>query len=171
MQGVFQHVNGVISSVAGYAGGSAETATYIQTETGTTGHAEAVRITFDPRVVSYGTLLRIFFSVAHDPTQLDRQGPDTGTQYPSAIFPLNREQADVAQKYITQINRSGIFKTRIATNIELGKTFYPAESYHQNYLYEHPTQLYITVYELPKIKDLKDIFPAQFRTDPVLVAK
>jgi peptide-methionine (S)-S-oxide reductase len=169
IQGVFQHVEGVVSATAGYAGGSAETANYEQTETGLTGHAEAVRVVFDPQKVTYGTLLRIFFSAAHDPTQLDRQGPDVGPQYRSAIFPVDEQQAKIANSYIQQLDEAKTFKSAIATTVELGKTFYEAEGYHQDYMYNNPGQPYIAVHERPKIEALRRFFPTLYRTQPVLV--
>jgi len=171
VQGVFQHVEGVVSATAGYAGGSAETATYEQTETGLTGHAEAVRVVFDPQKISYGTLLRIFFSAAHDPTQLDRQGPDIGPQYRSAIFPLDEQQAKVATSYIQQLDDTKAFKSAIATTVELGKAFYAAEDYHQNYMHDNPVQPYIAAHEQPKVEVLKRFFPTFYRVQPVLVAR
>jgi peptide-methionine (S)-S-oxide reductase len=171
IQGVFQQVEGVVSATSGYAGGSAETATYEQTETGLTGHAEAVRVVFDPQTISYGTLLRIFFSAAHDPTQLDRQGPDIGPQYRSAIFPLDDQQAKVANGYIQQLDKAKAFKSAIATTVELGKTFYEAEGYHQSYMYNNPGQPYIAVHERPKIEALMRFFPNFYRAQPVLDAK
>jgi peptide-methionine (S)-S-oxide reductase len=171
IQGVFQHVEGVVSATSGYAGGSAETATYEQTETGLTGHAEAVRVVFDPQKISYGTLLRIFFSATHDPTQLDRQGPDIGPQYRSAIFPLDNEQAKIANGYIQQLDETKAFKSAIATTVELGKTFYEAERYHQDYMYNNPGQPYIAIHEWPKIEALRRFFPTLYRAQPVLVAK
>ncbi|NUS71252.1 MAG: peptide-methionine (S)-S-oxide reductase MsrA [Ensifer adhaerens] len=170
VQAVFQHVAGVASVMSGYAGGSAATATYEKTETGTTGHAEAVEITFDPKQVSYGKLLEIYFSVAHDPTQRGGQGPDSGHQYRSAIFPRNEEQAKVAAEYIAQLDASGVFGRPIATTIEDGKTFYPAEAYHQDYVYNNPGQPYVVIYEKPKISALHRLFPGLYRQKPVLVA-
>ncbi len=170
VQAVFQHVAGVTGVTSGYAGGSAGTATYEQTETGTTGHAEAVEITFDPKQVSYGKLLEIYFSVAHDPTQLGGQGPDSGPQYRSAIFPRNNEQAKVAADYIAQLNAANVFARSIATTIEPGKAFYQAEAYHQNYVYNNPGQPYVVIYERPKIGALHRLFPGLFREKPVLVA-
>ncbi|MBZ7924858.1 peptide-methionine (S)-S-oxide reductase MsrA [Ensifer adhaerens] len=170
VQAVFQHVAGVTGVTSGYAGGSAGTATYEQTETGTTGHAEAVEITFDPKQVSYGKLLEIYFSVAHDPTQLGGQGPDSGPQYRSAIFPRNDEQAKVAADYIAQLNAANVFARSIATTIEPGKAFYQAEAYHQNYVYNNPGQPYVVIYEQPKIGALHRLFPGLFREKPVLVA-
>jgi peptide-methionine (S)-S-oxide reductase len=171
IQGVFQHVEGVVSATSGYAGGSAETATYEQTETGLTGHAEAVRVVFDPQKISYGTLLRIFFSAAHDPTQLDRQGPDVGPQYRSAIFPVGDQQAKVANGYIQQLDETKSFNSVIATTVELGKTFYEAEGYHQDYMYNNPGQPYIAVHERPKIEALKRHFPDRYRERPVLTTE
>jgi peptide-methionine (S)-S-oxide reductase len=167
---VFQHVAGVASVTSGYAGGSAATATYEKTETGATGHAEAVEITFDPKQVSYGKLLEIYFSVAHDPTQLGGQGPDSGPQYRSAIFPRDEKQAKVATDYIAQLDASGVFSRPIATTIEDGKTFYPAEAYHQDYVYNNPGQPYVVIYEKPKIGALHRLFPGLYRQKPVLVA-
>ncbi|WP_244480367.1 peptide-methionine (S)-S-oxide reductase MsrA [Rhizobium sp. Root1220] len=170
VQGVFQHVKGVVSAKSGYAGGNKNTAQYEMVSSGNTGHAESVRVAFDPRRISYGHLLQIYFSVAHDPTQLNRQGPDTGTQYRSAIFPTNAEQSRIARAYISQLNQSRVFDAAIVTRIELGKTFYPAEKYHQNFLTNNPTYPYIVVNDLPKIESLKQLFPADYRAKPVLVA-
>jgi len=169
VQGVYQHVKGVTSAVSGYAGGDKRTAVYEITNSGTTGHAEAVQITFDPRQVSFADLLQIYFSVAHDPTQLNRQGPDTGTQYRSAIFPVNEEQARVARAYIAQLDQARVFKAAIATRIEPGRTFFPAEKYHQDFLARHPAHPYIVVNDLPKIDDLKRVFPGLYRAAPALV--
>lgn len=171
VQGVFQRVNGVTNAVSGYAGGMADTAMYETVGSGTTGHAESVRVTFDPKKVSYGHLLQIYFSVAHDPTQLNRQGPDTGTQYRSTIFPTNDEQAKVAKAYIDQLNQARIYEAAIVTTIEPGKTFYPAEGYHQDFLTNNPDYPYIVYNDLPKIENLKKLFPTDYRQDPVLVAK
>ena len=169
-QGVFQHVDGVTGAVSGYAGGAAEAARYETVSTGTTGHAESVRITFDPRRISYGRILQIFFSVAHDPTELDRQGPDTGTQYRSAIFPANPQQARIAEAYIAQLSQAHVFAAPIVTRIEPGRNFYLAEDYHQDFLARNPNYLYIMVYDLPKIENLKRLFPDLYRAVPVLVA-
>ena len=169
VQGVFQHVIGVTDAVSGYTGGSRATAHYEMVSTGTTGHAESVQITFDPREISYGRLLQIFFSVVQDPTELDRQGPDSGTQYRSAIFPTNAEQARVAKAYIAQLDQAHAFDAAIVTRIEPGQTFYPAEAYHQNFLTRHPSNPYIAFNDLPKIEDLKRILPTFYRADPVLV--
>jgi len=170
VQGVFQHVEGVTSAVSGYAGGDGATARYERVGSGTTGHAESVRITFDPRKISYGRLLQIYFSVAHDPTEFNRQGPDVGTQYRSAIFPTDPEQARVAKAYIAQLNQAHAFDAAIVTSIEPDHAFYPAESYHQDFLTRHPATPYIVVNDLPKIVRLKRLFPDSYRADPVLVA-
>lgn len=169
VQGVFQHVVGVTNAVSGYSGGAAETATYEQTGSGTTGHAETVQITYDPAVVSYGQLLQIYFSVAHNPTQLNYQGPDHGTQYRSTIFPVTEEQADLAKAYIAELDSSGRFEGPIVTTIEPFQAFYPAEQYHQDFLTLNPTWPYIVVNDLPKIAALKSLFPDEYREDPVLV--
>ncbi|MBV8107241.1 MAG: peptide-methionine (S)-S-oxide reductase MsrA [Hyphomicrobiales bacterium] len=169
VQGVFQHVNGVVSAVSGYDGGAKETAHYEMTSNGDTGHAESVRITFDPGKISYGHVLQIFFSVAHDPTELNRQGPDEGTQYRSAIFPQNAEQARVAKAYIAQLGSAHVFKAPIVTTIEENRSFYPAEGYHQDFLVRNPTYPYIVFNDLPKIENLKRLFPGDYRADPVLV--
>jgi peptide-methionine (S)-S-oxide reductase len=170
VQGVFQHVEGVTSAVSGYAGGAADTAHYEIVSTNTTGHAESVRVTFDPRRISYGRILQIFFAVAHDPTELNRQGPDVGTQYRSAIFPTDAEQARIARTYIAQINRARVFDAAIVTKIEPNRAFYPAEDYHQDFLTKHPTYPYIVINDLPKVEALKHLFPDLYRSDPVLVA-
>lgn len=169
IQGVFQHVKGVTSAVSGYAGGAAGTANYEEVSTGETGHAESVKVTFDPTQVTYGELLHIFFSVGHNPTQLNRQGPDTGSQYRSAVFPLNAAQAAVAKAYIAQLNASKSFSEPMVTKIESNAHFYPAEAYHQNFLNDNPDYPYIVVNDLPKIKDLQQVFPANYREQPVLV--
>ena len=163
VEAVFQHVKGVGNAVSGYAGGAKSTATYEQTNDGTTGHAESVQITFDPRRVSYGQLLQVFFSVAHDPTQLNRQGPDMGTQYRSTIFPANPEQAAVAKAYIAQLDQTRVFTKKVVTTIEAGRTFYVAEEYHQDFLARHPTHPYIVHHDLPKIENLKRLFPHLYR--------
>ncbi|MBS0639258.1 MAG: peptide-methionine (S)-S-oxide reductase MsrA [Proteobacteria bacterium] len=169
VQGVFQHVKGVSSAVSGYAGGAKETAQYRIVGSDTTGHAEAVQVTYDPKQVSYGTLLQVFFSVAHDPTELNRQGPDVGTQYRSAIFPQSPQQADVAKAYIAQLDKAHAFDAPIVTAIEPGKPFYRGEDYHQDYMTLHPTQPYIVYNDLPKVIALKKAFPTLYRPDPVLV--
>jgi peptide-methionine (S)-S-oxide reductase len=170
VQGVFQHVDGVISAVSGYDGGDKATAHYEMTSEGNTGHAESVQITFDPRKITYGRILQVYFSVAHDPTELNRQGPDEGTQYRSAIFPANDEQARVAKAYIAELNSAHVFTAPIATTIEPGKTFYRAEDYHQDFLAKNPGYPYIVFNDLPKIFNLKKLFPALYRADPVLVS-
>ena len=169
VQGVFQHVNGVTRAVSGYSGGGAETATYELTGSGTTGHAETVEITYDPSVVSFGELLQIYFSVAHNPTQLNYQGPDHGTQYRSTIFPVTAEQAEIARAYIAQLDETGLFEGPIVTTIEPFEAFYPAEQYHQDFLTLNPTWPYIAFHDLPKIAALKSLFPGQYRDEPVLV--
>jgi peptide-methionine (S)-S-oxide reductase len=170
VQGVFQHVDGVTNAVSGYAGGEQSTAHYKIVGSGETGHAESVRITFDPQKISYGRILQIFFSVAHNPTRLNRQGPDVGTQYRSAIFPANVEQARVAKAYIAQLNQARVYDAAIVTKIEPGREFYPAEDYHQNYMTLNPYEPYIEYIDLPKIDDLREMFPELYRADPVLVA-
>ncbi len=169
VQGVFEHVTGVSQAISGYAGGTRTTADYESVSTGRTGHAESVQITFDPRKISFGRILQIYFSVAHDPTQLNRQGPDIGTQYRSAVFPTSDEQARIAQAYIDQLNQSGVFRTAIVTRIEPGQTFYPAEAYHQDFLTKNPSDPYIVFNDLPKIEALQRTWPSVYRADPVLV--
>ena len=169
VQGVFQHTKGVVGAVSGYAGGERRTAQYDLVGTGSTGHAEAVQVTFDPAQISYGRLLQIYFSVAHDPTQKNRQGPDVGPQYRSAIFPTNGEQADIAQAYIAQLDRAQVFDAAIATTIERDRNFYPAEAYHQDYMFRHPRDPYILMHDLPKVADLKRLFPDRYRSEPILV--
>ena len=170
VQGVFQHVKGVTNAVSGYTGGSARTAHYDMTHDGTSGHAESVEITYDPKQITYGQLLQIFFSVAHDPTQLNRQGPDVGSQYRSTIFPRNQEQSDVAKAYIAQLDQAKLFKRRIVTPIEAGKEFFPAEKYHQDYLVRNTDDPYILYNDLPKLRNLKKILPDVYRDKPVLVS-
>lgn len=169
VQGVYQHVNGVTSAVSGYAGGEANTAEYERVSGGRTGHAESVQITFDPRAITYGKLLQVFFSVVHDPTQLNRQGPDTGTQYRSAIFPATAEQANVAKAYLDQLGQARVFGAAMVTKIEAGRTFYRAEAYHQDFLELNPTYPYIVFNDIPKVQDLKRLFPDLYRAKPVLV--
>lgn len=170
VQGVFQHVDGVLNAVSGYAGGAASSAHYDDVGSGDTGHAEAVQITYDPRRITYGRILQIYFSVAHDPTQLNRQGPDHGTQYRSAIFPVTQEQGQIAKAYIAQLNQARVYGAAIATRIEPGKTFYPAERYHQDFLARNPTHPYIVIHDLPKVAELKRVFPEAYRSKPVLVS-
>lgn len=169
VQGVFQHVEGVISATSGYAGGDLAAPGYEQVGSGSTGHAEAVEVVFDPAVVSYGRLLQIFFSVAHDPTQLNRQGPDVGPQYRSAVFPTSQAQAKVAAAYIAQLDAARVYHAAIATRIEPGATFWRAEDYHQDFLTLNPTYPYIVVNDLPKIDNLAALFPDNYRAKPVLV--
>ena len=171
VQGVFQHVKGVSSAVSGYAGGEASTAQYETVGTGTTGHAESVRITYDPGQVTFGQLLRVFFTVVHDPTELNRQGPDVGEQYRSAIFPQNDVQKNVADAYITQINEAQVFDTPIVTRTDRDSGFFPAEDYHQDYLALHPTVPYITANDMPKLDDLRQTFPELYRDQPVAGAR
>ena len=170
VQGVFQHVDGVTSAVSGYAGGDQAAAHYETVGTGGTGHAKSVRVTFDPRRISYGRILQIYFSVAHDPTELDYQGPDRGTQYRSTIFPITPEQADTASAYVAQLNQAHAFRAPVVTTIETGRAFFPAEAYHQDFLTLHPTNSYIVYNDLPKIRELQRLFPDLYRVDPVLVA-
>jgi peptide-methionine (S)-S-oxide reductase len=170
VQAVFQHVDGVTGALSGYAGGEANAAQYEIVGTGATGHAESVRITFDPRRISYGRILQIFFSVAHDPTELNRQGPDRGTQYRSTIFPADPGQAAIAKAYIAQLGAAHAFDAGIVTTIEPGRAFYPAEAYHQDFLTRHPNNPYIVVNDLPKLEQLHRLFPELYRADPVLVA-
>jgi peptide-methionine (S)-S-oxide reductase len=170
VQGVFQHTSGVINAVSGYAGGSKATADYTMVSTGSTGHAEAVEIKYDPKKISYGKILQIFFSVAHDPTQLNRQGPDSGPQYRSAIFTANDEQKKVADAYIAQLNAAKVYKKPIVTKLGPLEAFYPAEPYHQDYLTLHPNQPYIAYNDLPKIENLKKLFAANYLDKPTLVS-
>jgi peptide-methionine (S)-S-oxide reductase len=162
IEGVFEHVKGVTRVVPGYAGGTADTASYHQVSSGRTGHAESVRISYDPARISYGQLLKVFFSVAHDPTELNRQGPDTGTQYRSAIFYANDDQKRIANAYIDQLKTAQTFPRPIATQVTPLEGFYDAEAYHQDYLVRHPTQPYIVINDLPKIANLQRQFPALY---------
>jgi peptide-methionine (S)-S-oxide reductase len=159
VQIVFQHLKGVKRATSGYAGGGRETARYNLVCTGRTGHAEAVEVTYDPAQVTLGTLLRVFFAVAHDPTQMNRQGPDEGTQYRSAIFYANDDQRRIAEAYIAQLQDSGIFARRIVTETAPLAAFYPAETYHQDYATLHPEQPYIAFHDLPKLAHLREQFP------------
>ena len=170
VQGVFQHADGVTGAVAGYAGGAKDAAQYETVSSGTTGHAESVQITFDPHRISYGRILQVFFSVAHNPTELNRQGPDVGSQYRSAIFPANAEQAHIAEAYIAQLNQAHLFPDAIVTKVETGQQFFRAEPYQQNYLTLHPTEYYIAINDLPKLAELEHLFPQLYRPKPVLVA-
>jgi len=159
IQAVFQHVKGVISATSGYSGGSAKTAEYEVVSTGSTGHAESVQIVYDPSQITYGELLRVFFSVAHDPTQLNRQGPDEGTQYRSVIFYGSDEQKRVAEAYIAQLDQAKVFSHRIVTQVVPLSAFYPAEAYHQNYAALHPNNPYIAYNDAPKVEHLRQEFP------------
>jgi len=170
VQGVYQHTAGVVNAVSGYAGGTKATADYQTVSSGTTGHAESVAIRFDPKKISYGKILQIFFSVAHDPTQLNRQGPDTGTQYRSAIFTSSDEQKKVAEAYIAQLDAAKLFKRPIVTKISALQGFYPAEDYHQDYLTLHPNQPYIAFNDIPKVENLKKLFADNYLEKPTLVS-
>lgn len=169
VQGVFQHVKGVSQAVSGYTGGAKDDAVYETVGTGRTGHAESVEVTYDPSKVTYGQLLQVYFSVAHNPTQLNYQGPDSGTQYRSTIFAENDAQKKIAQSYIGQLDKAKLFGAPIVTTIETGKTFYPAENYHQDFLTLNPTYPYIVYNDLPKVANLKQLFPALYSDKPVLV--
>lgn len=169
VQGVFQHVKGVQKAVSGYAGGAANTAEYERVSEGNTGHAESVQVTFDPTQVSYGSLLQIYFSVAHNPTELNRQGPDSGTQYRSALFPVNADQLKVAQAYIAQLDAVHAYSKPIVTKLESFNGFYPAEDYHQDFLTEHPSYPYIVINDMPKVANLKQMFAQRYQEKPVLV--
>jgi peptide-methionine (S)-S-oxide reductase len=169
VQGVYQHTTGVISAVSGYAGGSKATASYPTVSTGTTGHAESVEIKYDPAKISYGKILQIFFSVVHDPTQLDRQGPDTGSQYRSAIFTTSDTQKTLTEAYIAQLNAAKVYGRPIVTKVSALDAFYPAEAYHQDYLTLHPHQPYIAYNDIPKIENLKKIFADDYIEKPTLV--
>jgi peptide-methionine (S)-S-oxide reductase len=170
VQGVFQHTAGVLNAVSGYAGGSKSTADYNVVSTGTTGHAESVQIQYDPKKISYGKILQIFFSVVHDPTQLNRQGPDSGTQYRSAIFTTSDEQKKIADDYIAQLNAAKVYRKPIVTKVGPLEGFYPAEAYHQDYLTLHPTQPYIAYNDIPKVENLKKIFAENYIEKPTLVS-
>ena len=167
VQGVFEHVKGVRQVLAGYAGGPQALADYELVSTGTTGHAESVRVTFDPKQISFGQILRIYFSVATDPTQLNAQFPDEGPQYRGEIFYLDPGQKAVAERYVAQLTAAHVFKGRIVTRIDPYRGFYPAETYHQDYLLRHPDALYIATYDLPKVAALRALFPGLYRPDPV----
>jgi peptide-methionine (S)-S-oxide reductase len=171
IQAVFQHTKGVLNAVSGYAGGKSSTADYETVSGGSTGHAESVQVSFDPKQVSYAQLLQIYFSVAHDPTQVDRQYPDVGTQYRSAIFYRDDGQKRAAQQYIAQLDAAKAFDQKIATQVDALDKFYPAERYHQNYASLHPDSNYIARFDLPKVGNLKTMFPALYREQPVLVAQ
>jgi len=170
VQVVFQHTQGVLNAVSGYAGGQRETANYSSIGTGRTGHAESVQITYDPKQISYGKLLQIYFSVAHDPTQLNRQGPDFGTQYRSAVFYTNASQKEVAERYVAQLDAAKMFPDKIVTQLTPLNAFYPAEAYHQDYATLNPRSPYIARFDLPKIANLKSMMPEVYREKPVLVS-
>jgi len=169
VQGVFQHTKGVINAVSGYAGGPKNSANYSAVSSGSTGHAEAVEIKYDPKQISYGKILQIYFSVAHDPTQLNRQGPDSGTQYRSEIFTTSAEQKKVAEAYIAQLNAAKVYKKPIVTKVGTLEGFFPAEAYHQDYLTLHPNQPYIAYNDIPKVENLKKIFSQNHIEKPTLV--
>jgi peptide-methionine (S)-S-oxide reductase len=171
VQAVFQHTKGVLNAVSGYAGGSKETANYEAVTRGTTGHAEAVEVTYDPSQVSYGQLLQIYFSVAHDPTELDRQGPDVGPQYRSAIFHSDPREADVARQYIAQLDAARAFPKKIVTQLAPLAAFYRAEDYHQDYATRNPHSAYIVAFDRPKIENLARLMPQVYREQPALVAR
>jgi peptide-methionine (S)-S-oxide reductase len=170
VQAVFQHVKGVSQAVSGYAGGTRDTASYEVVSSGRTGHAESVQVTFDPRQISYGRILQIYFSVAHDPTQLNRQGPDSGPQYRSAIFYRDDSQKSIAQAYIAQLDKAGVFKHPIVTQMSPLTEFYPAEAYHQDYATLHPSSPYIAFNDLPKVENLQRVFADVYREAPILVS-
>jgi len=168
VQGVFEHLKGVKKVVAGYAGGDRSTAQYETVSGGDTGHAESVEISFDPAQVSYGQILQIAFSVVEDPTEVNRQGPDSGTQYRSEVFYLDDAQKHIAEAYIAQLDKAHVFARPIATRVDALKGFYPAEAYHQDYLYLHPSQPYIAMFDLPKVDNFKRVFPDLYSPNPVL---
>lgn len=163
VEGVFEHVKGVLSATSGYAGGRVATPSYEEVSTGTTGHAESVKIIFDPSVVTYGQLLQVFFAVAHDPTELNRQGPDVGTQYRSAIFAYTEAQRHLATDYIAQLEQAHRFPSRIVTEVSTLQAFYPAEAYHQDFMAHHPDYPYIVINDRPKVEHLQAEFPALYR--------
>jgi peptide-methionine (S)-S-oxide reductase len=170
IQAVFQHTKGVQQAVSGYSGGMKAAPSYEEVSSGRSGHAEVVQVTFNPREISYGQILKIFFSVAHNPTQLNRQGPDVGTQYRSAIFYSSADQKRIAEAYIAQLGAAGAFKAPIVTQVGQLAAFYPAEAYHQDYAIKHPTQPYIFINDLPKVENLKRLLPDLYRATPVTVA-
>lgn len=170
VQAVFQHTKGVLGAVSGYAGGAKDTANYDSIGSGRTGHAESVQVRFNPKLISYGRLLQIYFSVAHDPTQLNRQGPDSGTQYRSALFYQSASQQQVAKSYIAQLDAAKVYPAKIVTTLTPLQAFYPAEAYHQDYATLHPNQPYIAQFDLPKLASLKRVMPNVWRETPVLVA-
>lgn len=164
VEAVFEHVSGVTDVVSGYAGGDSTSATYSAVTTGATSHAESVRVTYDPRQISYAEILQIYFAVAHDPTQLNRQGPDIGPQYRSTIFATDAEQARVARSYLDQLDRENVFGSAIATTIEMGATFYPAEVVHQDFMAQNPQSPYILEHDVPKLEALEKLFPERFES-------
>jgi peptide-methionine (S)-S-oxide reductase len=168
LQGMFQHVQGVTKVVAGYSGGTQETARYEIVSSETTGHAEAVEITFDPKKISYGKLLQLYFAVAHNPTELNRQGPDTGPSYRSEIFFVNPAQEKIAKAYVAQLGQAQVFPSPIVTKIEPLKAFYAAEDYHQDFLSRNPNHPYIVRNDIPKVQALKRVYPQHYRETPVL---
>lgn len=170
VQGVYQHLKGVTNAVSGYSGGKKETASYEIVSSGNTGHAESVEVTFDPKVVSLGKILQVYFSVVHNPTELNRQGPDSGTQYRSAIFTTSEDQTRIASAYIAQLDKAKAYSGPIVTKVSALDKFYPAEGYHQDYATLHPSQPYISYYDLPKIEGLSKLFPQDYRDKPVLVS-
>lgn len=169
VQGVYQHVEGVLKAVSGYAGGSAQNARYELVGRGDTGHAESVQIVYDPTKITYGQLLQIFFSVVHDPTQLNRQGPDHGPHYRTAIFTADPAQREIAEKYIAQLDAAKVYPKKIVTRLE-DAPFYAAEAYHQDFLERNPSHPYISYHDLPKVRDLERVFPGVYRAEPVLVS-
>ena len=170
VQGVFEHLRGVKQVIAGYAGGERSTAQYATVSSGTTGHAESVKITFDPAEVSYGQILQVAFSVVHDPTQLNRQGPDEGSQYRSSIFYADDTQKNIAQAYIKQLDQAHVYPKPIVTRVDPLRGFYAAEAYHQDYLVHNPTQPYIAYNDIPKVENFKRLFPELYSGKPVLVS-
>ena len=171
VQGVFEHVTGVTSAVSGYTGGDRDTAAYETVSTGRTGHAESVEVTYDPAKITYGQLLQIYFSVVTDPTELNRQGPDHGTQYRSTVFFQNPEQKTVAEDYIAQLGKAGVYHDPIVTTLEPFKAFYPAEDYHQDFLTLNPDYPYIAINDMPKVENLKRLFPTLYRDQPVMALR
>jgi peptide-methionine (S)-S-oxide reductase len=171
VQAVYQHVRGVTNAVSGYAGGDKASAEYEIVSTGRTGHAESVQVTFDPKEISYGEILQIYFSVVHNPTELNRQGPDTGTQYRSNVFYSDATQKKIAEAYIAQLVKAKVFKSAIVTRVDELKGFYPAEGYHQDFLINNPTNPYIVRNDIPKVQNLMKVFPSQYRGQPVTVRK
>ena len=163
IEGVFSHLKGVTSAVSGYHGGTAATATYERTNDGDTGHAESVKVTYDPAVIRYDQLLRVFFAVGADPTQLNRQGPDRGTQYRTALIPTSAEQNKVAAAYLAQLKASGLWKKPIVARIERAQAFYPAETYHQDFMAKNPNHGYIRMWDKPKVAGLKRLFPGEYK--------